>query len=89
MQINPSSILLLNVWREVCRHLEIKTSTTTLTRMLADHFPLDPLIVRRFHIPHSTLETVSWGRSALRLHRRTQYNDLTDSIPTITRLGRF
>lgn len=55
--------LLLDVWREVCRHLEIRESTVTITAMLARHLPVEALLVRRFSTDQTTLETVAWGSS--------------------------
>jgi hypothetical protein len=51
--------VLLQVWREVGRHLEIQESCATITRMLAQHFPLQSLIVRRFDASHHSLQTVA------------------------------
>src|SRR5262249_5632533 len=55
------SPLLLELWREVCRHIEIGESVARLAPILADHLPADFLIVRHFDIAHSRLETVATG----------------------------
>ncbi len=53
--------LLLSVWREACRHIEIRESAGTLASMLATKIPLAALILRRFDHAHHTLETVAVG----------------------------
>lgn len=40
--------LLLDVWREACRHIEIGESSATLLRMFQTHMPLQGLILHRF-----------------------------------------
>ena len=50
--------LLLEVWREVARHLEIAESATTIAAMLSRHLPLGCLVVRRFDANTQSLETV-------------------------------
>jgi len=50
--------LLLEVWREACRHIEIGQSTETIAAMLARHIPIRQLLVRRIDWDRSTLETV-------------------------------
>ena len=54
--------LLLDVWREACRHIEINESTTTVAGLLARALPLDCVIVRRFDVQGSSWETVAFGR---------------------------
>ena len=56
--------VLLDVWREACRHIEISESTATIATMLAKHLPLESLLVRRFDIQQASLETVAVGRVA-------------------------
>lgn len=53
--------LLLDVWREACRHIEITESASNIAVMLHERLPLQCLLVRRFDLAHSTLETVAWG----------------------------
>jgi transcriptional regulator with GAF, ATPase, and Fis domain len=55
------SPLLLELWREVCRHIEIGESVGRLAPILARHLPADFLLVRHFDISHSCLETVATG----------------------------
>lgn len=50
--------LLLDVWREACRHIEIGESTETLAGLLATHMPLAAVVVRRLDGEHSLLDTV-------------------------------
>ena len=54
--------MLLEVWREVCRHLEIRESVTRIAPLLAQQLPLDLLLVRRIDRDHSSVDTVAVGR---------------------------
>ena len=42
--------VLLDVWREACRHIEIHESAGTIAAMLAQHLPLACLLVRRLDV---------------------------------------
>ncbi len=53
--------LLLDIWREACRHIEIGESAATIAAMLVPHLPLKELLVRRFDWERSCLETVAVG----------------------------
>ena len=54
--------VLLDVWREVGRHLEIRESAPTIAAMLAKHLPLACLLVRRLDGQHQALDTVALGQ---------------------------
>jgi transcriptional regulator with GAF, ATPase, and Fis domain len=54
--------VLLDVWREVGRHIEIYESADTLAAMLAEHLPLSCLLVRRLDAAHHCLDTVAVGQ---------------------------
>ena len=56
--MNSFQDLLLDVWREACRHIEIRQSTVTLAEMLAEHLPLASLTVLRFDLQTKNVETV-------------------------------
>ena len=53
--------VLLNVWQEACRHIEIGESTETISAILARHMPIDRILVRRIDRQHCRLETVAVG----------------------------
>jgi transcriptional regulator with GAF, ATPase, and Fis domain len=53
--------LLLDVWREVCRHLDIAESVTRLAPLLARRFPVAALLVRRIDLSRACVETVASG----------------------------
>ena len=57
--------LLLNVWREACRHLELAESVERIALLLADHVPADYLVVRQIDLTRGGLETVAVGRCRL------------------------
>lgn len=56
--------VLLDVWREACRHIEIHESTGNIARLLAKDLPLAALVVRRLDPPHTAIETVALGEPA-------------------------
>ena len=51
--------LLLDVWREACRHIRITESAATIAEMLRQRMPLGQLLVRRIDVARSGLETVA------------------------------
>jgi hydrogenase-4 transcriptional activator len=55
--------LLLDVWREACRHIEISESVAGMAPILALRLPVDLLVVRRLDLQRSCLETVATGLS--------------------------
>jgi transcriptional regulator with GAF, ATPase, and Fis domain len=54
---------LLDVWREVCQHLEIGESVERLMPLLEKHLPVSTLLVRHIDVAHSCVETVATGIS--------------------------
>jgi transcriptional regulator with GAF, ATPase, and Fis domain len=59
--VEPFAGLLLDVWREVCRHLDIGESVARLVPLLARRFPVALLLVRRIDPSRSCIETVADG----------------------------
>jgi transcriptional regulator with GAF, ATPase, and Fis domain len=59
--MDPFDRILLAVWREACRHIDIGKSTATIAQMLARHLPLGHILVRRIDLPHRAIETVAAG----------------------------
>jgi transcriptional regulator with GAF, ATPase, and Fis domain len=51
--------LLLDVWREVCRHGEIGEAVERLAPLLARRLPLRQLLVRRVELARRSIETVA------------------------------
>ena len=51
--------VLLDVWREACRHIEIPQSCAIIAPLLARHLPLGRLIVRRWDSHSAALDTVA------------------------------
>jgi len=51
--------VLLKVWREASRHIGIGESTATITPVLANHLPLEQVIVQRLDLQRGRLETVA------------------------------
>lgn len=59
---SPFRTVLLEVWQEACRHIEIPESCGTIARLLGQHLPLEYLLVRRLDVAHSSLDTVAIGQ---------------------------
>jgi transcriptional regulator with GAF, ATPase, and Fis domain len=55
------SQLLLDTWREVCRHIEIGASVDRVAPLLMRRFPVDLILVRRLDVKRSCLDTVALG----------------------------
>ncbi len=53
--------VLLGVWQEACRHIEIGESTRTIAAMLSRHLPAEQILVRRVDRARSGLDTVAVG----------------------------
>src|SRR2546428_506028 len=53
--------LLLAVWREACRHIEVPQSTATIARLMTDWIPLEVVLIRELDVRRSRLETVAMG----------------------------
>src|SRR4029079_3104349 len=56
------STVLLAVWSEAGRHIEIRESAANIARLLAEHLPLAQLLVRRFDATHNAVETIAVGQ---------------------------
>lgn len=59
--MKPFNELLLAVWREACRHIDIAESTHLITGRLRAHMPLAQVLVRRVDATQRSLETVALG----------------------------
>jgi len=55
--------LMLRVWRETCRHVEIAESTAEIARLLRDFMPLARVIVRQIDRQRGVIET--WADTGL------------------------
>ncbi len=51
--------LLLELWREACRHIEIEQSVERIAPILLREVPVDVLLVRRIDLPRAGVETVA------------------------------
>jgi transcriptional regulator with GAF, ATPase, and Fis domain len=54
--------LLLQVWREACRHIEIADSMDRIALLLSGHLPADIVAVRRLNVERELIETIAIGR---------------------------
>ena len=50
--------ILLSVWRETCRHIDLSESVRTVALLLAERLPLEAVIVRRPVSQNQSLETI-------------------------------
>src|SRR5271157_4530315 len=57
--MDSSPQMLLNVWREVSRHVLIDESVTRVMPLLSHRLPLDALLVRHVDLARTSLETVA------------------------------
>jgi hydrogenase-4 transcriptional activator len=62
--LDAFQLTLTSLWREACRHVEINKTTATIAKLLAGHFPIGQILVRRVDQNHSCLETVGVGFAA-------------------------
>lgn len=53
---------LLQIWREVCRHVEIAEAVSLIAPILGKRLPIELIMVRRIDLARSWVETVSLGR---------------------------
>ncbi len=56
--------LIVEVWREACRHIEIHQSAAAIAERLATALPLGRLVVRRVDLEHLCVDTVAVGAVA-------------------------
>lgn len=57
----PLQQVLLGVWQEACRHIEIGLSTANIAAVLSHYIPADQVLIRRVDPTRSCLETVAMG----------------------------
>ena len=53
--------VLLGVWQEACRHIDISQATANIASMLVNYVPVEQVFVRRIDKARSCLETVAVG----------------------------
>jgi hydrogenase-4 transcriptional activator len=53
--------VLLGVWQEACRHIEIAESTRNITALLVQHIPVEQVLVERIDPARGCLETAAFG----------------------------
>ncbi len=53
------SRLLLSVWREACRHIEIAEAIDLITPLVLDQLPLDQLLLRVIEVDRGAVDTVA------------------------------
>ncbi len=67
--------LLLGVWREACRNIELAESVQCIAPLIAKRLPADLVLVRRVHLAESAVETIAIGAkdeaAAADAHART------------------
>ncbi|HHS13413.1 MAG TPA: sigma-54-dependent Fis family transcriptional regulator [bacterium] len=53
--------ILLNVWKEACRHIEITESLPLIARLLKTRMPLEQMLIRRIDPDRLTVDTLAAG----------------------------
>lgn len=53
--------LLLDIWREACRHIEIGEAVDRMAPLLAKRLPIEWILVRKLDLAHGVVETVAAG----------------------------
>ncbi|MDY7109405.1 MAG: sigma-54-dependent Fis family transcriptional regulator, partial [Planctomycetota bacterium] len=53
--------LLLDIWREACRHIDIRESVSRIAPILVARLPADLVLVRRIDVQRPCVETVGAG----------------------------
>jgi len=53
--------VLLDIWQEACRHIEIKEMTQNIAQMLLHDMPIDQIMIRQITPDEECLETVALG----------------------------
>ncbi len=53
--------IILDVWREACRHIEIVQSVPQITKMLIQHIPLRQLLICQIDYTRSQIKTIAVG----------------------------
>lgn len=53
--------ILLDVYREACRHIKISESTPNIARMLHHHLPISQILIRTFNATNFLIETAAIG----------------------------
>ena len=52
-------VLLLPVWQEVCRHLELSELADSIAALLREHVPLQSLVFRRLEPEHRRVRIIA------------------------------
>lgn len=55
--------LIFSVWRDSCRHSELSKSVSLVAASLAEHLPVEFLLVRTFDAASSTVKTIAVGNA--------------------------
>src|SRR5215467_6464234 len=69
--------MLLDVWREACRHIEIGECTGLIAPLLAEHLPADLVLVRRIDLHRGCIETAGTGVSQSATPPSRTHDELT------------
>jgi hydrogenase-4 transcriptional activator len=72
------SRILLDVWREACRHIEIADATDRITPLIMRQLPLDQLMLRIIDLERSAVDTVA---ATSRDHSRPTLRLRTECTP--------
>lgn len=81
--------LLLDVWREACRHIDIRESVSRIAPILVARLPAELVMVRRMDLQRTCLETVGVGSPGSMAPPARTRNDCTlEEMEHLLRWGR-
>lgn len=81
--------LLLNFWREACRHIELSESIARLTELVRRKIPVELVLVRRFSARNAVVETVAVGQhGGVPIPRQARTECTQDDVDRITEWSR-
>jgi hydrogenase-4 transcriptional activator len=53
--------IILDVWKEACRHIQIAESVPLISHLLIRHLPLNQLLIRRIDLVQFSIDTIAAG----------------------------
>jgi hydrogenase-4 transcriptional activator len=59
--MNEIKEVMIDIWREACRHIEITESLPLIAELLKQHLPMEQLFIRRYDATNQLLETIAFG----------------------------
>lgn len=80
--------VILDVWREACRHIEVERSVAQMAPLLMDRLPLEQVVMRRFELARSSLDTVALATRTPRTGGTARGDLSSDALEALLAWGR-